>query len=148
MDKLSEWKEAKGYKYVEKTCTLKNHEIFYRYYSQDTCKGVVFLFHNIGETSKELVTLANLLAQNEYDVIACDMINHGRSSTDKKFLLKEYPAIAWDFIQYTKTLELGSSKYTLLGVGFGALIVDNLYAKNQYFYYTEKKILFVVLNKL
>jgi alpha-beta hydrolase superfamily lysophospholipase len=108
----------------------------------------VFLFHNIGETSKELVTLANLLAQNEYDVIACDMINHGRSSTDKKFLLKEYPAIAWDFIQYTKTLELGSSKYTLLGVGFGALIVDNLYAKNQYFYYTEKKILFVVLNKL
>lgn len=87
-------------------------EIHYFQFEQKKPKGVVFLFHGLGNCAALQATVANPLRKENFEVFAFDQIAHGKSYGGGQLLIYSYKdlyEIGWSFIE--KMYEKFSEKF-------------------------------------
>eukprot|EP01080_Neovahlkampfia_damariscottae_P006502 gene6502-10510_t len=79
----------------------KGISLFYRHIKQEKPRGVVFLFHGLGESSTFYGALANNLCLENYEVFMMDQQGHGKSYGHEKCDISDFKILyenGWFFI--------------------------------------------------
>jgi acylglycerol lipase len=85
-------------------------DIHYKQYKQKKPRGLVVIFHGLGNCSALQTQVANPLAENNYEVVAFDQIGHGKSflgGTCEFYNYKDLYELSWSFLdEFIKTNEI------------------------------------------